>query len=262
MVHLIPLENCPALEKPCRVMKYRLIWCSSGTMTLTVDGSDSELRGNSVITITSGQIHYLKASNEAKGYLLEFTLDFFCKSDSDTELIFHNGLFCHFGMNEVIQLQNEGVAAQLGMIEDELIKLPYQHLISVHSHIGLILVEINRTKVDRGDKIWKPDALFLRFLELIRSNYEKSYSPGQAATILRTTETRLNDLARLHAGKTAQQVIHGLIVSEAKRVLTYENYSIKEVAWQLGFNDPFYFSNFFKKHTGLSPKAYRTQCAI
>jgi len=61
----------------------------------------------------------------------------------------------------------------------------------------------------------------------------------------------------LHTGRTAQSVIHGLIASEAKRLFAYEKLSVKEVAYELGFNDPFYFSNFFKKQTKQSPKAFR-----
>jgi hypothetical protein len=63
---------------------------------------------NTVITITSGQIHHIKKSKAAAGFVLEFTFDFFCKDDKDIELIFHNSLFCHFAMNEVILLGNGG----------------------------------------------------------------------------------------------------------------------------------------------------------
>jgi AraC-like DNA-binding protein len=44
--------------------------------------------------------------------------------------------------------------------------------------------------------------------------------------------------------------------------LTYQNLTVKEVAYQLGFNDPFYFSNFFKKHTNHSPKSYQAKYAL
>jgi AraC family transcriptional regulator, transcriptional activator of pobA len=56
--------------------------------------------------------------------------------------------------------------------------------------------------------------------------------------------------------------VYGLIVSEAKRLLTYESLTIKEVAYKLGFNDPFYFSNFFKKQTKLSPKSYKQSFSV
>ena len=57
-------------------------------------------------------------------------------------------------------------------------------------------------------------------------------------------------------------MIYGLIASEAKRLLTYQNLTVKEVAYELGFNDPFYFSNFFKKYANVSPKLYQQQFSI
>lgn len=239
-------------------MKYVLIWCSEGTITVAIDEKEYELRKNQLTTITSGQIHYFKKLNKAKGIILEFTLDFFCKDDRDIELIFHNGLFCHFDMNEVITAKNNHkIENHLNVIKEELKRKPYQYLLSVHSHLELILTEINRIKIDRGDEIYKPDALFLKFLESVRSNFKQRFPVSHFAEVLQTTELKLNALSKLHTGKTAQNVIYGLIVSEAKRLFTYDNLSVKEVAYELGFDDPFYFSKFFKKHTQQSPKSYK-----
>ena len=243
-------------------MKYVLIYCASGKLDMAVDEKDFSIVPGEIITITSGQIHCIKKATKAKGFILEFTLDFFCKNDHDIELIFHNGLFCHFAMNEVIAINKSIIENQINSINEELAKQPYQYLISVHARIELILVEINRAKVKRGDEIWKPDALFLKFLEAVRNNFEHNYSLNQFAGMLGTTAVKLNELAKLHAGKTAQGVIYGLITSEAKRLLTYGDLSVKEVAYKLGFNDPFYFSNFFKKHTLISPKSYERNYSL
>ncbi len=263
MVSLQTFEQNKDIDVPRRLMKYVLIYCSSGQLQVVVDEKELVLLPRSVLTITSGQVHYVKQFDGAEGHILEFTLDFFCKTDSDIELIFQNGLFCHFAMNEVIPVSDPKlVADQLDTIGTELKDEPYQHLISIHSRIELILVEINRSKIARGDEIWKPDALFLKFLESVRSNFELNHPVARFAELLDTTEAKLNELAKLHTGKTAQNVIYGLLVSEAKRLLTYEKLIVKEVAFQLGFSDPFYFSNFFKKHTGQSPKAYQTRYAL
>jgi AraC-like DNA-binding protein len=77
-----------------------------------------------------------------------------------------------------------------------------------------------------------------------------------------STEANLNELSKLHTGRTARDVMHGLTASEAKRLFRYERLSVKEVAYELGFNDPFYFSNFFKKQTRQSPKAYKEKHSI
>ena len=156
-------------------------------------------------------------------------------------------------MNEVIEVNKSIIENQLNSISEEIVKQPYQYLISVHSRIELILIEINRAKIKRGDERWKPDALFLKFLEAVRTNFEYRYSVVQFANILGTTEIKLNELAKLHAGKTAQNVIYGLIASEAKRLLTYGDLSVKEVAYQLGSNLPFYFSIFLRSKQSFLP---------
>src|SRR5580692_10229698 len=263
MIDIKHLDNAADLQKPKRVKKYVLVWCSTGALTMVVDENEFELKANSVITITSGQVHYIKKARAAKGFVLEFTYDFFCKNDADIELIFHNSLFCHFAMNEAIPLgRSHLVAQELKQIEQELADTPYQYVISIHSRIELILVEINRAKIRQGAGIWKPDALFLKFLEAIRANFKNKHTVRQIAATLNTTEAKLNELSKVHTGRTAQNVISGLTASEAKRLFMYEHLSVKEVAYELGFNDPFYFSNFFKKQTRQSPKAYREKYSI
>ena len=258
MIEIRTLDVLTELQKPRRVRKHVLIWCRSGAITIRVDENEFVIKKNSVITITSGQIHYITKNNKAKGFILEFTYDFFCKTDNDIELIFHNSLFCHFAMNEVIDLgKSDLVEKELINIQQELATKPYQYLISFHSRIELILVEINRQKIRNGDEIWKPDALFLKFLETIRANFASAPNVRDIAKVLKTTSAKLNEQSKLHTGRTAQSVIYGLVASEAKRLLKYEKLSVKETAFALGFNDPFYFSNFFKKQTGISPKEYQ-----
>ena len=263
MIDIKTFNEYPDIGKPRRLRSYVLAWCSKGALTAVVDEKELKLKEHEVLTITSGQIHYFKSLRNADGFILEFTVDFFCKNDNDIELIFHNGLFCHFDLNEVIKIPDHAaIQTQLELIKKELESTPYQHYISIHSRIELILVGINRAKVERGDEIWKPDALFLKFLEMVRANFDKNYTLADIALKLGTTEARLNEQSKVHTGRTAQNVIYGLIASEAKRLLIYQNLSVKEVAYQLGFNDPFYFSNFFKKHTHHSPKSYQAKYAL
>ncbi len=261
MVNITFFEDTKGWSAPKRYMKYILVYCIEGNMTVVVDDKTINLKSNDVLTITSGQYHYFKNSSKVKGVILDFTLDFYCKSNFDIELIFENGLFCHFDRNEVIPMGNrQSVYEQLCMINEEINKQPYQFLTAIHARITLILTEINRAKIDQGAEIWKPDALFLKFLEMVRNNFHHNYSLQTLTDKLNTTVSKLNEQAKTYAGKTAQNVIYGLIISEAKRLLQYEKHlSVKEIAFKLGFNDPFYFSNFFKKHAKLSPKSFQKQ---
>jgi AraC-like DNA-binding protein len=69
----------------------------------------------------------------------------------------------------------------------------------------------------------------------------------------------LSDLLKQETGKTALELIHLFVVSEAKNLLVTGDKSISEIAYQLGFENPPYFSRLFKKESGMSPKEFKNQ---
>ena len=66
----------------------------------------------------------------------------------------------------------------------------------------------------------------------------------------------LSDLLKQETGKTAIELIHLYVISEAKNMLVEGKSSISEIAYQLGFENPPYFSRLFKKEVGISPKEF------
>ena len=69
----------------------------------------------------------------------------------------------------------------------------------------------------------------------------------------------LSDLLKQETGKTALELIHLYVVSEAKNLLVEGNRSISEIAYELGFENPPYFSRVFKKEVGMSPTEFQSQ---
>ncbi|MFT3794316.1 helix-turn-helix domain-containing protein [Flavobacterium sp.] len=69
----------------------------------------------------------------------------------------------------------------------------------------------------------------------------------------------LSDLLKQETGKTAIDLIHIFLVSEAKNLLAGENQTVAEIAYRLGFENPPYFSRLFKKETGLSPNQFKRE---
>jgi len=67
----------------------------------------------------------------------------------------------------------------------------------------------------------------------------------------------LSDLLKQETGKTALELIHLYVISEAKNMLVGGDRSISEIAYQLGFENPPYFSRLFKKEVGMSPREYK-----
>lgn len=77
------------------------------------------------------------------------------------------------------------------------------------------------------------------------------------ADMLNTSPRYLSDLLKQETGKTAIELIHIFLVSEAKNMLLSSDKTVAETAYLLGFENPPYFSRLFKKETGISPNEYK-----
>ncbi|HVW98508.1 MAG TPA: helix-turn-helix transcriptional regulator [Mucilaginibacter sp.] len=69
----------------------------------------------------------------------------------------------------------------------------------------------------------------------------------------------LSDLLKQETGKTAMELIHIYLISEAKNLLASPGNNIAETAYSLGFDNLPYFSRLFKKEVGVSPNQFRKQ---
>lgn len=79
------------------------------------------------------------------------------------------------------------------------------------------------------------------------------------ASELNLSSKYLSDLLKQETGKTAIELIHLYVISEAKNLLLEGQNSIAEIAYKLGFENPSYFSRLFKKEVGMSPKEFQNQ---
>jgi AraC-like DNA-binding protein len=79
------------------------------------------------------------------------------------------------------------------------------------------------------------------------------------ASQLNLSPKYLSDLLKQETGKTALELIHLYVISEAKNLLVAGDRSISEIAYHLGFENPPYFSRLFKKEVGISPKEFQNQ---
>lgn len=79
------------------------------------------------------------------------------------------------------------------------------------------------------------------------------------ASELNMSPRYLSDLLKQETGKTAIELIHIFLVSEAKNLLMTADQNVSEIAYTLGFDNLPYFSRLFKKETGVSPNQYKKQ---
>jgi AraC family transcriptional regulator, transcriptional activator of pobA len=98
-----------------------------------------------------------------------------------------------------------------------------------------------------------------KFRALVDRRFRHQHSVQAYAAELGVTAGQLSRLCREVLGMSSLDAINARIVHEAQRELVYTSLPVKQLASELGFEDDAYFSRFFRKHTGLSPKAFRAQ---
>ena len=117
---------------------------------------------------------------------------------------------------------------------------------------------LNRTLFS-GTIISKFTAILKQYFETRELQKEGLPTVKNMASQLMISPRYLSDLLKQETGKTALEHIHIFLIDEAKNLLISTNNTVAETAYQLGFENPPYFSRLFKKEVGLTPIAYKEQ---
>jgi AraC-like DNA-binding protein len=96
-----------------------------------------------------------------------------------------------------------------------------------------------------------------RFGDLVERSFRDKQSVAELARSLHVSESRLRNTCLAATGQSPIQLLHGRALLEAKRQLHYTDKPVREIAWALGFEDPAYFTRFFSRLAGVSPRAFR-----
>ncbi|NOT73528.1 MAG: helix-turn-helix transcriptional regulator [Cyclobacteriaceae bacterium] len=103
-----------------------------------------------------------------------------------------------------------------------------------------------------------------RFNELLNNYFEKKAlrdnglpSVAEMASQLNLSPRYLSDTLKQETGKTAMDLIHIFLISEAKNLLKVREQNVSEIAYSLGFENLPYFSRLFKKEVGVSPNQFK-----
>lgn len=96
--------------------------------------------------------------------------------------------------------------------------------------------------------------LVLAFRKLIEKHFREHWNSGDYCKQLGVTQRRLLMACKHTTGKFPKTLIHERVMREAHASLIYSNQSISEIAYALGFESAAYFSHFYKRYAGISPR--------
>jgi AraC-like DNA-binding protein len=209
---------------------------------------------------------FMFSSNLVKGVAIYFHSDFFCIHKHDTEVTCNGILFNNiyqapfFAVSETVGNRLDAVIEQ---IRTEIKKPGIAQYELLISFMKIFLISASRSKAEQQpDSIpSKPGSkapfILQNLREAIEKDFKSKHAPQDYAILLNISPNALAKMTKTHFNKTLTDLIAERIIIEAKRELYLTNKSIKEVAYELGYDDEFYFSRFFKKNVNISPQTYR-----
>lgn len=237
------IHRCPAYRSaPMKKRRYSgFIYMLDGECTLESGGGSLYLSKGSLIYLPAGSSHTLTLKSESiHFYRIDFTVT------SEGELV----LFSDFPI-KIADAVNGKVLQIMDELKEECL------------HAGSTVV-----KTEKMCALFA--ALFLtplpaRFgklapaLHYLEEHFTESVNCRALAALCFLSTAQFYNLFRAHVGTTPLGYRDRLLLQRAKALLETPNITVTEIADTLGFSDVAYFSNFFKKHEGISPSAYAAQ---
>lgn len=127
------------------------------------------------------------------------------------------------------------------------------------AHLNSLLTEFNSAyfQYENQDVISNPRlSKYIAFKLAVETQLTEQHDVHTIAEKLAMTTSNLYGIVKDFSGISPKEWITNRLMLEARRKLQYSTLSVKELAYELGFNDPHYFSRLFKKSTGKSVSAF------
>jgi AraC-like DNA-binding protein len=252
------------VSAPHRHHLYEVFWISKGQGTCWVDFQPYEIHPPLLIFIAPGQVHSWQLTGPYAGYVLLFTNEFFAVKSEDLTAYPLDIPFAQTQGNgpvlPVVRERTVDFTRLFRKLESEFHASLLDQDMALHAYLRLLLIEAKRLSENFPETNHKEESaqiLTKMFLLSVERNFLAIASVADYADILKVTPSHLIETTKRVVGKPAGRIIRERLLLEAKRLLCYSDMSVTEIAYHLSFEDPSYFSRFFKKYTGTTPIEFR-----
>ncbi len=234
---------------------YQLLWFTKtdGNKIYFLDFEEYILEENQVVLIFPGQIDRLDVEGK-EGFLYAIHNDILFNINQHLKSDYLNG----YTASTFLKLDNSTV----GMLRrlNELILQEYDgdnRLVLMESYMEAFLFHISALFENTDAVDNKSDSLVAELMKQIDRNFITERETDFYAYHFGMTNRTINEACKRGTGKTVKQHIQEKLILEIKKEIRLRRKSLKEIAFDLGFNEPAYFTRFFKLHTGLTPTEFR-----
>ncbi len=237
------------------------LWFEGDNNVVIIDGIEYRFSKNQVVSLT--ELHKVKVVGACTAKMIRFNKQFYCIIDHDSEVGCKGILF--FGASQVPvfdipqahfeQFQNIWNTFEIEMQSKDDLQL--EMLQSMLKRFIILGTRIFKTKENFAALGHSQVDIVREFNFLVEQHFRTKHTVSEYAQLLHKSPKTLSNLFSKIATKSPLQFIQERKLLEARRALRYTTRSIKEIAYEIGFEDPQAFSRFFKNYEGLSPTEFR-----
>jgi len=244
---------------------YLLILIIEGEGKHTIDFKDYIYEKGTVLTIRKDQIHRFHPSS-AKGHVLIFTEEFMVSYIEQTSArkiqeVFNELLFAQRTHLSNKELQEALVI--LDQITNEFRRTEDLHRSGIIRNLLQVLIS-KLHRIRNQDQV-KPEhkyiPTFIELQQLIEQHCKESRAVQFYANKLNVTSKTLNNITHQVINKSPKTLIDEILTLRIKRALINSDLTIREIAYDSGFDEPTNLFKFFKKYTSQTPEAFRSSHA-
>jgi AraC-like DNA-binding protein len=239
------------LLQPRRLSSYFIVFIDSGSITYKLDLQDITITDGDLLFAMPNQIFTPPAKTDNLKYfkvlfdentlaLLPQRFSFLVNPLNSQTITLDNA--ARERVKKVFEILNQILHADKHPTDTEIIL----------AYLNLLLSELNSAyfKNEPADIVNANLSKFAEFKVMVETHLTEQPSINTIAEKLALTTNSLYRLVKEYSGTSPKDFLTKRLMIEARRKLRYSNLSVKEVAYELGFNDPDYFSRLFKKNTG------------
>lgn len=236
---------------------YLLLVIDKGAGVHKIDFEQYRVQDKMVFFLSAGQAHQWHLTEKTTGYQVMFAAEFLPVAPS--KFPFFSG-----SSKPYLSLDLQGfnlLKAELELLKKEFDneELYSREMIRLRLQIVMKLLQRWYTQSNPSAGNNSGNRLVMSFYNSLEKHYHEQASVQFYAKQLNITPNYLNIVCRKEAGTSAGECIRQRILLEAKRLLAMTAKDVREISFSLGFEDPAYFSRFFKNNAGCTPGVFRKQ---
>jgi AraC family transcriptional regulator, transcriptional activator of pobA len=266
MLHIETIEARSAghhwkIEPHLHQMLHQIMLVLHGRGVVQAEGARSQYRPPALIIMPAGSVHGFEFEPGTTGHVISISVELM----HDLALR-HTGISALFARPITLELSQAALRATdlaqgVRMLAREFRRADNGHDLAIQGWLEVVLANALRVAQQLPDAsdaaAGQRRRLVARFNELIERRFRDNQSVTDYAALLNVSESRLRTACLALAGQSPVQLVHARVLLEAKRQLHYTDNAVSEIAYMLGFDDPAYFTRFFTRRTGISPRRFR-----